>query len=251
MFSVYKVTVAAGLRSQCQMVGLWSFHLQLPSTIVAFVQLLSCVQLFAIPWTVACYAFLSFTVSWSLLNFMSIDSVMLSDHLILYHPLLLCLQTFPASESFPVSQLFSLDGQSTGASTSASVLPVNIQGWFPLGLTGLIFLQSKGLSRVFSSTTIQKHQFLGAQPSLWSNSYIHTWLQKRPIALTIWAFVGKVMSLLFHMLSRFVIAPYSFSDHPSEVNFSAPQAPLRAKVTYERNHITLILILFRHYVTKG
>ena len=105
MFSVYEVTVAAGLRSQCQMVGLWSFHLQLPSTIVAFVQLLSYVQLFAIPWTVACYASLSFTVSWSLLNFMSIDSVMLSDHLILYHPLLLCLQTFPASESSSESAL--------------------------------------------------------------------------------------------------------------------------------------------------
>ena len=73
---------------------------------------------------------------------------------------------------------------------------------------------------------------------------------KKTITLTIWAFVGKVMSLLFHMLSRFVIAPYSFSHYPSEVDFSAPQALLRAKVTYERNHITLILILFRHYVTK-
>ena len=80
-----------------------------------------------------------------------------------------CLQSFPASGSFPVSQLFTPGGQSIGASASASVLPVNIQSWFPLGLTGLISLLSKGLSRVFSSTTIQKHQFFGTQPSLWSN----------------------------------------------------------------------------------
>ena len=76
-----------------------------------------------------------------------------------------CLQSFPASRSFPMSQLFTSRGQSTGASVSASVLPMNIQDWFPLGWTGLLFLLSKGLSRVFSST-IWKHQFLGAQPSL-------------------------------------------------------------------------------------
>ena len=86
-----------------------------------------------------------------------------------------CLQSFPASGSFPVSQLFTSGGQSIGASASASVLSINIQGWFPLGLTGLISLQSKGLSRVFSSTTIQKHQFFGAQLTLWSNVHIHTW----------------------------------------------------------------------------
>ena len=91
--------------------------------------------------------------------------------------LLLLLQCFPASGSFLMSQFFTSGDQSIGASASASVLPVNIQGWFPLGLTGLISLLSKGLSRVFfSSTTIQKHQFFGAQPSLWSNSHIHTWL---------------------------------------------------------------------------
>ena len=77
-----------------------------------------------------------------------------------------CLQSFPASRSFPVSQFFTLGGQSIGVSASASVLPVNIQDWFPLGLTSLISLQSKGLSRVFSSTTVWKHQFFGAQPSL-------------------------------------------------------------------------------------
>ena len=81
---------------------------------------------------------------------------------------------------------------------------MNIQCWFPLGLTGWISLQSKGFSRIFSNTTVQKHQFFGGQPSLWSNLHIHTWLQS--IALTRWTFVGKVMSLLFNTLSRFVIA---------------------------------------------
>ena len=87
-----------------------------------------------------------------------------------------CLQSFPASASSPMSQLFKSGGQSTGVSASASVLPINIQDWFPLGLTALISLLSKGLSRVFSSTTLRKHQFFGAQPSWWSNSHIRTWL---------------------------------------------------------------------------
>ena len=91
-----------------------------------------------------------------------------------------CLQSFPASGSFPMSQLFPSGGQSIGASASASVLPINIQGWFPLGWTGLISLQPRGLSSVFSNTTVQKHQFFGAQPSLWSNSYIHTQLLEKP-----------------------------------------------------------------------
>ena len=85
-------------------------------------------------------------------------------------PLSSCLQSFPASRSFPMSQFFASVGQRTGASASASVLSMNIQGWFPLGWTGLISLQSKGLWRVFSNTTVQKHQFFGAQLSLWSNS---------------------------------------------------------------------------------
>ena len=85
-------------------------------------------------------------------------------------PFTSCLQSLPASGSFPVSQLFASSSQSIGASASASVLPVNIQDWFPLGLTGLISLQSRGLSRVFSSTTVQKHHFFSTQPSLWSNS---------------------------------------------------------------------------------
>ena len=85
--------------------------------------------------------------------------------------LFFCLQSFPASSSFPTSGLFASSGQSIGASASASFLPLNIQDWFPLGLTGLISLLSKGLSRVFSNTTVQQHQFFSAQPSLWSNSF--------------------------------------------------------------------------------
>ena len=90
-----------------------------------------------------------------------------------------CPQSFLASVSFSMSWLFASSGQSLEASASASDLPVNIQGWFPLGLTGLISLLSKGLWRVFFSTTIQKHTFFSAQPSLWSNSYNHTWLLKK------------------------------------------------------------------------
>ena len=95
-------------------------------------------------------------------------------------PFSFCPQSFLASGSFPISQLFESDGKNIGASASASVLPMNIQGWFPAGMTGLISLQSKGLSRVFSSTTVQEHQFFSAQPSLWSNSHIHKWLLEKP-----------------------------------------------------------------------
>ena len=91
-----------------------------------------------------------------------------------------CLQSFPASGSFPMSQFFTLRGQSIGASASASFLPVNIQDWFPLGWTGWIFLKSKGLSRVFSNTTVQTHQFFSTQLSSQSNSHIHTWPLEKP-----------------------------------------------------------------------
>ena len=94
-------------------------------------------------------------------------------------PFFPCLQSFPASGSFLMSWLFSWGGQSIGASTSTSVLLMNFQDWLPLGLTGLISLQSKGFSSVFSNTTVQKHQFFGIQPSLWSNSHIHTWLLEK------------------------------------------------------------------------
>ena len=106
------------------------------------------------------------------------ESVMPSNHLVLCHPLLLLPSIFPASGSFKMSQFFLLGGQSIGVSASASVLPMNNQDWFPLGGTGWISLQSKGVSKVFFNTTVQKHQFFGAQLSLWSNSHIHTRLLK-------------------------------------------------------------------------
>ena len=95
-------------------------------------------------------------------------------------PFSYCLQSFLVSRSFPMSLLFTSGSQISGSSVSASVLPMDIQDWFPLGLTDLISLLSKGLSRVFSNTTVQKHQFFGTQPSFWSNSHIHTWLLEKP-----------------------------------------------------------------------
>ena len=91
-----------------------------------------------------------------------------------------CPQSLPVSGSFPMSQLFAWGGQSTGVSASTSVLPMNTQDWFPLGWTGWIPLPSKGLTRVFSNTTVQKHQFFSAQLSLWSNSQVHTWPLEKP-----------------------------------------------------------------------
>ena len=163
----------------------------LPRYLVSYqfssVQSLSHVQFFVTPWTAACQASLSITNSWRLLKLMSIESVMPSTISSSIIPFSSCLQSFPASGSFQISQFFTSGGQSTGATTSASVLPMNIQDWFSLGLTGLISLQSKGLSRVFSNTTVQKHQFFGAQLSLWSNSHLNTWLLGKkdiPVALT-------------------------------------------------------------------
>ena len=95
-------------------------------------------------------------------------------------PVSSCPQSLPASGSFPVSQLFTWGGQSTGVSASASFLPINTQNWSPLEWTGWISLQSKGLSRVFSNTTVQRHQFFGAQLSSQSNSHIHTWPLEKP-----------------------------------------------------------------------
>ena len=169
--------------------------------------------LFVNPWAAACQASLSFTISRSFLKFMSIESVMPSNHLVLCHPLLLPPSIFSASGSFPMSQLLALGGQSIGASASTSVLPMTIQGWFPLGWTGLISLQSSGLSRVFSNTTVQKHQFLQCSAFFMvqlSHPYMTT---GKTIALTRQTFVGKVMSLLFNMLSRLVIAFLPRSKH--------------------------------------
>ena len=115
------------------------------------------------PWTLARQASVCYTISRSLVRFMSIESIMLSNLLILCCPLLLLPSIFPVSGSFPMSQLFASGGQSIGASASVSVPSMNIQGWFPLVLTGLISLQSKGLSRVFSNTAVQKHEFLSAR----------------------------------------------------------------------------------------
>ena len=128
------------------------------------VQLLSHVWLFATSWTAACQASLSITNSQSLLKLMSIESVKPSNHLILCCPLLLLPSIFLRTGSFQMSQFFASGGQSIGVSTSASVLPMNIQDWFPLGWTDWISLQSTGLSRVFSNTTVQKHQFSSIQP---------------------------------------------------------------------------------------
>ena len=115
-----------------------------------------------------------------------------------------CLQSFPALGSFPMSQLFASRGQSIGASVSALVLPMNTHDWFPIGLTGLISLQSKGLSRIFSSTQFESINYL-ALSLLYSSTLTWTWLLEKIIALTIQTFVGRVKSLLSNMLSRFVI----------------------------------------------
>ena len=139
--------------------------------VVVFVQSLNRVRLFVTPWTAKLQAPLSSTISQSLFNFMSIESVMLLTASSSSAPFFYCLQFFPASGSFPM--LFASGSQSIGASALATVLPVNIHGWFPLGLTCLISVQYKGLSRVFSSTTIQKHEFFSYQPSLWSLTSIH------------------------------------------------------------------------------
>ena len=123
-----------------------------------------------------------------------------------------CPQSFPASGSFQMSQLFASCGQSIRASASTSVLPMNIQDWFSLGWTGWISFQSNGLSRVFSNTTVQKHQFFGTQLSLQSNLIsIHNYW--KIIALTRQTFVGKLMFLLSNMLSRLVIAFLPRSKH--------------------------------------
>ena len=140
------------------------------------VQSLSHVRLFVTPWIAARQASLSITNSWSSLRLMSIESVMPSSHLI---PFSSCSQSLPASESFPMSQLFAWGGQSTGASAWAS-FPPNTQGWSPSEWTGWISLTSKEHSRVFSNTTVQKHQFFIAQLSSQSNSHIHTWLLEKP-----------------------------------------------------------------------
>ena len=143
------------------------------------VQLLSHDWLFGTPWTAALQASLSFTISWGSLKFMSTESVVPSNHLILCCPLLL-LSIFPSIRVFSNESALHIRWPKYW-SFSFSFSPCSdIQGWFPLGWTGLISSQSKELSRIFSNTTVQKHQFFGTQPSLWSNSHIHMWLLEKP-----------------------------------------------------------------------
>ena len=130
------------------------------------VHLLSCVWLLVTPQTAACQASLSITNSWSFLKLMFIESVMPSNHLILCCPLLLLPSIFPSNRVFSNESVLRIRWPKYWSFTSTSVLPMNIQDWLPLGWTGWISLQSKGLSRLFSNTTVQKHQFFGSQLSL-------------------------------------------------------------------------------------
>ena len=134
--------------------------------ILSSVQSLSCIRVFVTPWTAARQASLSITDSWSLIKFMSIESVMPSNHLILCHPLLLLPSIFPSIRVFSNESAFLIRWPKYWSFASTLVLPMNIQDWFPLGWTGWISLQSRGLSRVFSNTTVQKHQILSTQLSL-------------------------------------------------------------------------------------
>ena len=133
---------------------------------VVFIQSLSCIWFFSTPWTTAPQAVLSFTISHSLLKLTSIELMMPSNHLILCCPLLFLPSIFPSIRVFSNESLLCIRWLSIEASASASVLPMNIQDWFPLGWTSWISLQFKGLSRVFSNTTVQKHPFFSTQLSL-------------------------------------------------------------------------------------
>ena len=155
-----------------------------------FIQSLSHVQLFETPWTAVRQVSLSITYSQSLLRLMSIESVMLSNHLILCRPLLLPPWIFPSIRSCHMSQFFESEGQSIGLSASASVLPMNIQDWFPLGWTSWISLQSKELATV----TVQKYNFLMLS-FLYSPTLTPYMTTAKTISLIRRTFVGKVMSL--------------------------------------------------------
>ena len=147
--------------------------------LISSVQSLSCVQLFATPWAAAHQPSLSNTNSQSLPKFMSIKLVMPSNHLILCHPLLFLPSIFPGIRVLSNESVLHIRWPKYWSFASTSVLPMNIQDWSPLKLTGWISLLSKGLSRVFSNTTVQKHRFFGAQLCLWFNSHIHTWLLEK------------------------------------------------------------------------
>ena len=158
-------------------------------------------------------------------------------------PFCSCLLSFPASGSFPMMQLFTLGDQSIGASFSASVLSMNIQDWFPLGLTVLISLLCEGLSGVFSSTTVWRHQIFSAQP-FFIVQLSHLFLTTRKtIALTIWTFVGKVISLLFNTLSRFAIA---FLSRSKRLLISWLQSP--STIILDPRKIKSVTLFFPNYL---
>ena len=143
-----------------------------------------------------------------------------SNLLILCHPLFLLSSIFPSIRVFSNESVLRIRWPKYWSLASASVLPMNVQCWFPLGWTGLISLLSKGLSRIFSNTMVWTHQFFSAQPCLWPNSHICTWLLKNQ-SFDYMGFVCKVMSLVFNILSRFVIASFpkgklfhGYSHHP-------------------------------------
>ena len=144
----------------CRVWSVWCFVVVVQSSKLFWTLLL--------PWTAACQASLSLSISWSFLKFMSIASVIPSSHLLLWCSLSFCPQSFPASVTFPMSRLLASDDQNAGVSASASVLPTSIQCWFPLRLIALISLLSEGLSGVFSSTTVRRHQFVNTSSSLQS-----------------------------------------------------------------------------------
>ena len=169
-------------------------------------QLPSWVQPFVDPWTIACHAHLSFIVSRSLLKFMSIELVMLSNHLILCHPLLFLPSVFPSIRVFSSELPLCITWPKYWSFNFSISPPMNIQCWFPLGLTGLIFFPFKRLSRVFSSTTNQKHQFFGTQPS-WSNSHVHEY----------WKNHGSEWKSLSHI--RLFATPWSIQS----MEFSRPE----------------------------
>ena len=175
--------------------------------------------------------------------------VMSSNHLILCYPLLLLIfpELFPRIRVSSIESFFTSGGQSVRVSASASVLPMNIWDWFYLGLTGLISLQSKGLSRVFSNTTVQKHQFFCVQFSLWSISHPYMTTGKT-IALTRWIFVSKAMSLFFNMLSRFVIAFLQRSKHLSISWLQSPFAVILEPKKIKSVTVSMVSLSMCHEV---
>ena len=158
-----------------------------------------------------------------------------------------CLQSFPTSGPFLMSHVFPSGGQSIGASASASVLPMNIHDWFPLGWTGWISLQSKGLSTVFSNTTVQKHKFFGTQPFYGPLSHPYKTTGKT-ILLTRWTFVSKVMSLLFDILSRLVIAFLPRSKHLLISWLQSPSAVILKPKTIKSVTVSIVSSSICHEV---